>query len=400
MNLDDWETLAHQTLEGLRRARQLRVRRVVEPLDATHVRLEGRRLINFASNDYLGLSHHPAVLQAAVEATNQLGVGSGAAPLITGHTPAHHAAEARIARWKGTQSAVLLPSGYQANLAAVQTVATLAKSSNRNVRFLLDKLSHASLIDAVRATAADFRVFPHNHLSKLSRLLSEAAPDRLQVVITESVFSMDGDSADLEGLARLKRERSFALVLDEAHASGIYGESGSGLAHERGLPDLADVTIVTLSKAVGCAGGAVCGSESFCEVLVNLARPYIFSTAMPPGAAAAVTAAIEVMAAEPARIRRVRASAARIRSELTAQGFSLALGDSPIIPIVLGNETAALEAAVQLLENGILCVPIRPPTVPRGSSRLRVTISSEHSDEDLAALLAATRFLARVALGR
>jgi 8-amino-7-oxononanoate synthase len=393
MHVNDWNSLAQQTLEQLRHACQFRSRQLIEPLDPTHILLDGRRLINFASNDYLGLTHHPNVIRAASDATGRYGAGSGAAPLITGYTPAHQAAEVAIAHWKGAASAVVLSSGYQANHAAVQTFAAVATSTGRTVRFLLDKLSHASLVDAVRATGTDFRVFPHNHLAKLARLLRESPSDQLQVVVTESIFSMDGDAADLEGLARLKREHPFALLLDEAHSSGVYGENGSGLPHELGFADLPDVSIVTLSKAIGCAGGAVCGSTPFCEALVNLARPYIFSTALPPGVAAAAAAAIDVMTSEPRRQKRVRESARFVRSELAAQGFALPPGDSPIIPIVLGNETAALGAAAQMLEKGILCLAIRPPTVPRGASRLRVTISSEHSDDDLAALLTATRSL-------
>jgi 8-amino-7-oxononanoate synthase len=393
MSFNDWEHLARQTLDGLRHSQKFRSRKIIEPIDATHVLLDGRRVTNFASNDYLGLSHHLAVIQAEIDACTRYGAGSGAAPLITGFGPAHELAESRIAQWKGVERAVLLPSGYQANHAAVQTISVIATSHGKKVRFLLDKLCHASLIDAVRASGADFRVFPHNHLAKLSRLLAEAVGAQLQVVVTESIFSMDGDAADLHGLAALKQKYELLVLLDEAHSSGIYGESGRGLPAELGLEHVADVNIVTLSKAVGCAGGAVCASATFCESLVNFARPFIFSTSIPPATVAGAAAAIDVMAAEPWRQRRVRDLARRVRSELAAQGFRLPPGDSPIIPIILGNETAALEAAAQLLENGVLTLAIRPPTVAPGSSRLRVTLSSEHTDDEIAALVAATQSL-------
>ena len=393
MSFNDWEHLARQTLDGLRCSQKFRSRKIIEQVDATHVLLEGRRVTNFASNDYLGLSHHPFVIEAASGACTRYGAGSGAAPLITGYGPAHELAESRIAQWKGVERAVLLPSGYQANLAAVQTIAAVASSSGSGVRFLLDKLCHASLIDAVRASGAEFRVFPHNHIGKLSRLLQEADSGEIQVVVTESIFSMDGDTADLRGIVELRKKYGAVVLLDEAHSSGVYGENGRGLPAELGLDGVADVTIVTLSKAIGCAGGAVCGSATFCESLVNLARPYIFSTSISPAMAAGAAAAIEVMAEEPRRQQRVRDLARHVRSELAAQGFRLPAGDSPIIPIVLGNETAALEAAAVLLENGILTLAIRPPTVAPGSSRLRITLSSEHTDDEIPALLAATQSL-------
>src|SRR5437763_6666301 len=235
---------------------QLRSRIPVTPIDATHVEIDGRRYVNFASNDYLGLTHHPIVIQAAQEALARYGSGTGASALVSGYHAAHKNAEEAIARWKGSEAAVLLPSGYQAAHAIVQTL------NLGSVRFLLDKLAHASLIDAVRGSGADFRIFPHNHLEKLGRLLGDATLGQHQVVITESIFSMDGDAADLEGIAALKRKYGFALVLDEAHGSGLYGADGAGYAAEKGLAELVDVSLVTLSKSAGVAGGAVCAGRA------------------------------------------------------------------------------------------------------------------------------------------
>ena len=375
--------------EALRASDRYRVRRIVTPLDATHVEWQGRRLVNFASNDYLGLSHHPSIIAAAARAAQEQGAGSGASPLISGYGPLHARAEQCLARWKGAEGAVLLPSGYQANHAAVQALAAGAKAAARPIRFLLDKLCHASLIDAVRGTGAAFRVFPHNQLAKLARLLSDADPSELQVVLTESIFSMDGDAADLVGLARLKSERPVTLLLDDAHSTGAYGAAGRGLAHELGLPDVADVAVVTLSKAAGSSGGAVCGSALFCEAVVNLARAYIYSTSVAPSTAAAAEAAVNVMSEEPHRQRRVRELARRVRSELKRSGLEIPPGDSPIIPVILGAEAAALGAAETLAGLGILALAIRPPTVPRGASRLRVTLSCEHSDDEVEQLVRA-----------
>src|SRR5258706_11354083 len=257
---------------------QLRSRIQIIPIDAAHVEIDGRRYVNFASNDYLGLTHHPSVIRAAQQALEKYGTGSGASALVSGYTEAHRSAEEAIARWKGTEAAVLLPSGYQAAHAIVQTL------NLPGVRFLLDKLCHASLVDAVRGSGAEFRVFPHNNLQKLERLLADAPEAQRQVVISESIFSMDGDAADLEGIAGLKQKHDFVLVLDEAHGSGVYGRDGAGFAAEKGLAKTVDVSMVTLSKAAGVVGGAVCGSKVFCDGLVNWGRAYIYSTTIPPAA--------------------------------------------------------------------------------------------------------------------
>src|SRR5688572_448195 len=232
----DFDHLIEQDLSRLAADHRLRSRRVVTPVTSTRVRIEGHEgeVLNFASNNYLGLTLHPRVIEAVRSASETYGAGSGAAGLITGYSELHRKAEGALALWKGTQDAVILPSGYQANHAVVQALAALGGQGG-GVRFLADKLAHASLIDAVRGAGAQMRVFPHNHLGKLRRLLEDAPAGELQVVLTESIFSMDGDAADLEGLVALKHERPFVLVLDEAHGSGVYGANGSGLARERGL---------------------------------------------------------------------------------------------------------------------------------------------------------------------
>jgi 8-amino-7-oxononanoate synthase len=380
-SFDEW---IEESLAQRRDAHQFRQRRTATPIDATHVELDGRRLVNFASNDYLGLTHHPRMLEAlrTLDAT-----GSGAAGLITGHTVAHARAEVAIAAWKQTESALLLPSGYQANVAAVQTLAAIAESTGRSVRFLIDKLAHASLIDALRMTGAELRVFPHNHLDKLARLLADAPADQLQVVLTESIFSMDGDAADLRGLAALKAQHPFVLLLDEAHGSGVYGPAGAGLAAEMGLSGIVDISIVTLSKALGLAGGAIAASQRFVDAMLNFGRAYIYSTAVPPATAALTERALEILRTEPQHQARVRALAARVRTELAAGGQQIPAGDSPIIPIVMGDESDALAAAARLEQAGLLAIAVRPPTVPKGTSRLRVTLSAAHTDAEVALLV-------------
>lgn len=390
MNSAEWEQAARLVLAELADSHLQRHRRVIAPLDATHVRFEGRTCVNFASNNYLGLTHHPRVIAAYRNSVEKDGAGSGASALITGYGPPHAEAERHLARWKGTEAAVLLPSGYQANHAAVQALAAVAERSGRPIRFLLDKLAHASLIDAVRGTGAPYRVFPHNHLPKLRRLLDAAEPGQVEVVVTESIFSMDGDAADLRGLADLKSARPFLLLLDDAHASGVYGPGGSGLASELGLSAVADVTVITLSKAIGCGGGAVCGSRAFCDAMVNLARAYVYSTSLPPGAAAGADAALSVMESEPWHQERLRGLAGYVRKEL-GRRWAIPPGDSPIIPLVTGSESSALAAADALLERHLIVLAIRPPTVARGTSRLRLTLSSAHTDAQIEQLLQALR---------
>jgi 8-amino-7-oxononanoate synthase len=387
----EWEQAARAVLAGLDESQLYRRRKLVTSIDATHVICDGREYVNFASNNYLGLTHHPQVLAAAERSLREAGTGSGASPLITGYGPAHASAEGHIAKWKGTEAAIILPSGYQANHAAIQTLAAVAEKDRRKLRFNLDKLCHASLIDAVRGTGLPFRIFPHNGLGKLRRLLEEAVQDELQVVVTESIFSMDGDAADLPGLAKLKAESPFTLLLDEAHATGVYGPAGSGLAAEMNLRAAVDVTVITLSKAIGCGGGAVCGSQAFCESLINLARAYIYSTSLPPVLAAVADAAITVMECEPRRQQRLREISKHVRAELSRSGHNILPGDSPIIPVVLGSESTTLSAADRLLQHGTLCLAIRPPTVPRGTSRLRITLCSEHTDAEIERLIRGIR---------
>jgi 8-amino-7-oxononanoate synthase len=259
------------------------------------------------------------------------------------------------------------------------------------MRFVLDKLCHASLIDAVTGSGTPYRIYPHDDVERLERFLKEAPRDQFQVVISESIFSMDGDEVDLASLAKLKKRWPFVLVLDEAHGSGVYGENGAGYAAEMRLQSAVDVSLVTLSKAVGLMGGAVCGSRQFCEAVVNWGRAYMYSTAISPALAAGIEESIGVMKREPQRQKRVRDLASRVRDELKRHGKEIVEGDSPIIPIVLGSDERALEAANKLREKNLLVIAIRPPTVARGTSRLRITLSCEHSDAEIEELIATLR---------
>lgn len=373
-------------LDDCRRRDRYRSPRLMRPLDATHVEIERRQYVNFCSNNYLGLTFDPRLAAAAQVAARAGGTGSGAAALVCGYSPIHASAERALADWKQTQAAVLLPSGYQANHAVVQTLAAI-NGKQRRVRFLLDKLIHASILDAVLGSGLPARIFPHNNLSKLSRLLADSSQEDLNVVATESIFSMDGDAADLPGLARLKAEHAFVLLLDEAHASGIYGPSGAGYAHELGLHRIVDINVVTLSKALGAVGGAICASRAFCQGVVNFGRAFIYSTSLPPPAAAAVEAAIQILRDEPSRRERLRALSRRVRQALGQASIALPPGDSPIIRVIMGAESEALNAAELIRGEGMLVAAIRPPTVAPGTSRLRATLCSEHTDDEVSQLI-------------
>lgn len=377
------QSILQEQLTQRAQAKQLRNRRIVRNVDPVHVEIDGRSYVNFCSNNYLGLTHHPRVIAAMRDSVAENGAGAGAAGLISGYSAIHAAAESNIARWKGTAAAVLLPSGYQANCAAVQTLAAVGEGNAGGVRFLIDKLAHASLIDAVKGSGSEWRVIPHNGITKLRRLLTEAKPGQLQVFVTESIFSMDGDAADLAGIVQLKKEIPFVLLLDEAHGSGVYGPGGAGLAAELGFSRDVDVSVVTFSKAAGCLGGAICGSETLRDAVLNFGRAYIYSTSATPAMAAGIGAAIDVMRDEPQRQKRVRESAKKFRDRLAARGFEVSPGDSPIVPIILGEEPAALSMAQRLGEVGFLVQAVRPPTVPRGTSRLRVTLCCEHTDAQI-----------------
>ena len=372
----------------------LRRRLTCRYLDATHVEIAGRRMVNFATNDYLGLAWHPRVREAASAAAHSHGAGSGASPLVSGYTDLHAHAEEEIARWKGTQAAVVLPSGYQANLAAIVAIAKAAESTGRPIRLLMDKLVHASLIDAAALSGCPFRIFPHNGIEKLSRLL--AAGDRkgdagslpddrltLNVIVTESIYSMDGDAAPVKQLAELSAASSAAWLLDEAHGTGVYGQHGSGYAAEQGVSG--DVTIVTLSKAMGCAGGAVCGSRALCDAIVNFGRAYVYSTALPPPTVASVLAALAVMRGEPQRQARVRELGLRVRSQLAALPMDARItgGDSPIIAVIVGDAQRATAVAQRMADAGFWIPAIRPPTVPLKQSRLRISLSCGHTDAEI-----------------
>ena len=364
------ETLLTEELETLRQKSLLRKLRTLTDHRGTRAKFEGKEILLFCGNDYLGLSHDPRVIEAARRTLATQGVGAGAARLISGTTEFHTRLESELAKWMAAERALVFGAGYLANLGVLTALA------GEKDLVVMDKLSHASLIDGARLSGAALRVFPHKNLSRLEEILKGASGFRRRVIVTDTVFSMDGDTADLEGLVSLKERYDSLLIVDEAHALGIFGKRGSGLSEERGLENQIDVRTGTLSKALGVFGGFAAASETLIESLVNFSRPFIFATAPPPALAAAALKALEILQSEPDLRKKLWQNVKRIGDRQTGVC-------SPIIPIILGDEKRTVEISERLLEKGILIPAIRYPTVPRGKARLRLTVSAAHTEADL-----------------
>jgi 8-amino-7-oxononanoate synthase len=377
-------------LAELRSRSLLRKLRELESAQQPAMEFAGKKLLNFSSNDYLGLATEPVLREAAKAAIDEYGVGAGASRLICGTLTPHVRLEERLAEFKRTEAALVFSSGYAAALG------TLGALCGKEDVVILDKLCHACLIDGARLSGAHVRVFPHNHLGKLESHLQwaqENFPEGRVIIATESVFSMDGDWAALTGIVEIKKRYSALLLLDEAHAIGVIGQNGRGLADQLGLASSIDIHMGTLSKALGVSGGYAAGSRKLIDLLVNRSRSFIYSTAPSPAVAAAGTAAIEFLMSPAGEKRRqtLRTNLSHFASclpQLFAEGRKV---QSAIIPIVLGPSEAAVDAAQVLAEKGFFVPAIRFPTVARDAARLRVTISAKHTPKQIDALCSALR---------
>lgn len=351
---------------------------VARLLPRGRVLVGGRELLNLAANDYLGLSQDPRLVRAAQEAAADWGVGSGASRLISGTLALHQELEAEIAAWKGTEAAVIFNTGYMAN------VGVIAALMEQGGLILSDRLNHASIIDGMRLAGASFRRFGHRDLNQLEDLLKKAAGQRL-LIVTDSVFSVDGDLAPLRELVELKEKYGAWLMIDEAHASGVFGPRGAGLAAELGLTDRIEIHLGTFSKALGSFGAYVAGSRVLIEYLHNRARSFIFSTALPPPVLGAIREAVRIVQEEAEPRTYLRQQAAAFRHRLQTAGFDTLGSASQIVPVLLGDNARALEFAAALRDHGLFAVAIRPPTVPPGTARVRFSLSAVHAAADLAA---------------
>ncbi|HKX77801.1 MAG TPA: 8-amino-7-oxononanoate synthase [Novosphingobium sp.] len=372
-------------LDRIRERGQHRVLRATQLAGTGRVLRGGRSLIDFSSNDYLGLATHPEVMERAREWTSRYGAGSGASRLVTGTSEAHLALEAKIAAFKGTEAALLFASGWQANAAVIPALLAAAPGA---VVFT-DRLNHASLHHGCAAAGVRQVRFRHNDLEHLETLLSERgthAPARL--ILTESVFSMDGDRADLARLVQLARRYDAFLFVDEAHATGVLGPGGAGLA--AGLAGV-DLAMGTFSKAMGGFGAYVAGSELLHEFLVNTCSSFIFSTSPPPGMLGAIDAALDLVPGMEAERTKLAALGDRLRAGLRDAGYDTGNSSTQIVPAMVGPADRALALSVFLADRGMLAAAIRPPTVPAGTSRLRIALRSTHAGEDIDTLVAAIR---------
>ena len=377
-----------EELRDLRARSLLRRLRTFDSPQQPAVKQGDRSLVNFSSNDYLGLASESVLREAAKAAIDEFGVGSGASRLVCGTLTPHTRLEETIARFKGAEAALAFSSGYAT---AVGTLTALAREGDVIV---LDKLCHASLIDGAKLSGAVLRIFPHNHLGKLESHLAwarEHAPNGRVIVATEAVFSMDGDRAPLEEIVAVKKRYDALLLLDEAHSVGVLGRNGRGLADVLKLQADVDIHMGTLSKAIGVSGGYIAGSRRLIELLVNRARSFIYSTAPPPSNAAAATAAIEWLMSDAGEQRRemLWRNLARLGDALPRALTGERRIQSAIVPIILGESERALDAAERLLEAGFVVPAIRYPTVAKDAARLRITVSAKHTPDQISGLCAA-----------
>lgn len=362
--------------------------RILESPAGGRVRMDGRSVINLSSNNYLGLANHPKVRQAAQESLDRWGVGAGTVRWIGGTMEVHDELERRLAAFKQTEAVLVFTSGFTANSGTIPAVTT------KEDVIISDELNHASIIDGVRLSAAEYRksegwVYPHKDMDALEACLRRAQGFRKRMIITDGVFSMDGDIAPLPEIVRLAEQYDAFVMVDDAHASGVLGKNGAGSTSHFNLYGRVDIQLGTLSKALGVVGGYIAGSAALKEWLINRGRPYLFSTAHPPMVAAALIAALDVMENDPEPMRRLWANARLWQSMLAEEGFDTMGTETPITPVYVGDEGDAQRMEKMLWDEGVYALAIVYPTVARGKARLRTMPNATHTEEDLREALAA-----------
>ena len=363
-------------LDELRDRGLYRRMRMVSGPQGPRVLLDGKPVLLLCSNNYLGLADHPRVREAAAEAAMRYGAGAGASRLVSGTMRIHRRLEERLAEFKGSERALLFGSGYLANVGTIQALAQPGEV------VFSDALNHASIVDGCRLAGAETFVYDHADLDHLAWGLVQAE-GRGSLIVTDGVFSMDGDIAPLEGIVELAREHDVRVMVDDAHGMGTIGPGGRGAAAAAGLEDEVDVLVGTLSKSLGSYGAYVCCERRIAKYLVNKARTLIFSTALPPPAVAAAMAALELLQDEPRRVEKVQRNSAVLREALNEKGLPTRPGITPVIPLVIGDAETAVAATEHALGHGVFAQAIRPPTVPAGTSRLRLTVMASHTKTEL-----------------
>jgi len=381
----------NQVLESLKENNLYRHLRTITGGQGPWVEIDGKQILNLCSNNYLGLASHPEVRKAASQAAETWGCGSGASRLICGNLRVHELLEERLASFKGTEAALLYGSGYAANLGIISSL------MRQGDYIFSDRLNHASIIDGCRLSRAKIVVFDHNDMDTLEAKLhltstsSNGRSDIRKLIVVDSIFSMDGDLAPLPQLVTLAEKYQAILMVDEAHATGTIGPAGRGSVAHFGLEKHVPLIMGTLSKSLGGYGAFVAGSRKLIEYLTNTSRSFIFSTALPPTVIASALAALETLEANPSLVTRLQNNAEYLRKQLTLLGYDTLNSQTHIIPVLVGEATVALEMSRRLLAEGVLAVAIRPPTVPAGKSRIRVTVMANHSRDDLDFALEAFR---------
>jgi glycine C-acetyltransferase len=366
-----------EELDQLRQQGLFRPLRVLGSAQDTEVVVDGKHVLNLSSNNYLGLTTHPRLKAAMIEATEQWGAGSGAVRTIAGTMTIHEDLERRLAEFKHTEASLVFQSGFTANLGVLQSLV------REGDVIISDELNHASIIDGIRLSKAERSIFKHKDMDDLERHLEKHRDKRVKLVVTDGVFSMDGDIAPLPAIVE-RAERFGALVMvDDAHASGVLGENGRGSVNHFGLDGRVDLQMGTLSKAIGVLGGYVAGAQAVRDFLIHRARPFLFSTSHPPGVAAACIAAIDVLLAEPERIDRLWKSTARFKAGLKRLGFETGASETPITPVIVGKGAVAMEFSDRLFKLGVFAQGIGFPTVAEGRARIRTIVTSVHTDAQL-----------------
>ena len=371
------QNVTENELLRLKKAGLYRSLRRVEGDQGPALILDGREVINFSSNNYLGIANHPALCEAAKAAIDRYGCGSGASRLISGNMALHEELESKLAEFKGTEAALVFNSGFQANTGIIPALL------GQDDFVFSDSLNHASIIDGCRLARAKTVVYEHCDMNQLERSLWDAPSRPHKLIVTESLFSMDGDEAPLADIVALAERYGAMVLVDEAHATGVYEPNGAGLVAKLGLGDRVMIQMGTLGKALGGFGAYVAGRNALRELLINRCRSFIFTTALPPAVMAMGIAAIDLVKQEPERRQSLRRNCDTLRAGLTRLGFTLGGSRSQILPLIVGDAGACMELSEELLSRGIFAQGIRPPTVPPGTSRLRITLMATHTDEHI-----------------
>ncbi|MGF9963035.1 8-amino-7-oxononanoate synthase [Bacillus rhizoplanae] len=373
-----WEAHFQSKLTSLTETSQRRKLFVTEHAEKAWLVRNGKRLLNLASNNYLGLAGDERLKEAAMEAIKRYGAGATASRLVVGNYPLYEEIEQRICVWKETEKALLVNSGYTANVGAISSLV-----SRHDIVFS-DKLNHASIVDGIVLSGAEHKRYRHNDLEHLERLLKSAPAEKRKLIVTDTIFSMDGDTAHLEHLVMLKEKYGALLMIDEAHASGIYGKKGAGLAHNHSeLAKRIDIHMGTFSKALGCYGAYIAGNAVCIDYMINTMRGFIFTTALPPGVLGAIGKAIEIVSKDETYRQRLIENGGYFRTALQEAGFHIGDSTTHIVPVIVGSNEATLRFSMKLQEAGIAAIAIRPPTVPQYSSRIRFAVTAQHTNDDL-----------------